>query len=302
MILCSQAKLENDNRGVNVKSGIRAKCEMGWRPAPAPIGYLNYSHAGVKKVMLDQATAQIIKEMFILVANKGYSGRNIKVWLDDDVKLRTQKGTIKDHLLEQELLPAFKALKVTDPDLLNWISKALKETHEVETGSYLTATYELSKREETIKKRLVALYTDKLDGKITESFYNTMYSEYMVERETVEKHRKSVNTRDKTFYDKTAALYDIAQKSEDTYLKLLPEKRRKLIRLVFTNLKLNNGKFTYEYTDIFSKLAEAIKNTNSSKVSGNEEFKKKILEQANFIGVKANTGVFESTHSIWLSM
>lgn len=92
MILCSQAKLENDNRGVNVKRGIRAKCEMGWRPAPAPIGYLNYSHAGVKKVMLDQNTAQIIKEMFILVANNGYSGRNIKLWLDEDVKLRTQKG------------------------------------------------------------------------------------------------------------------------------------------------------------------------------------------------------------------
>jgi len=29
MILCSQAKLENDNRGVNVKRGIRAKCETG---------------------------------------------------------------------------------------------------------------------------------------------------------------------------------------------------------------------------------------------------------------------------------
>ena len=92
MILCSQAKLENDNRGINVKRGIRAKCEMGWRPAPAPIGYLNFSHAGVKKVMLDKETAPIIKQMFILVANSGYSGRKIKDWLDNDVKLRTQKG------------------------------------------------------------------------------------------------------------------------------------------------------------------------------------------------------------------
>ncbi len=91
MILCSQAKLENDNRGLNVKRGIRAKCEMGWRPAPAPIGYLNYSHAGVKKVMQDQNSAPIVKEMFILVANAGYSGRAIKKWLDNDVKLRTQK-------------------------------------------------------------------------------------------------------------------------------------------------------------------------------------------------------------------
>ncbi|MFZ2663753.1 MAG: recombinase family protein [Patescibacteria group bacterium] len=92
MILCSQAKLENDNRGINVKRGIRAKCEMGWRPAPAPIGYLNYSHAGVKKVMPDPNAFSIIKEMFTLVANAGYSGRSIKLWLDNDAKLRTQKG------------------------------------------------------------------------------------------------------------------------------------------------------------------------------------------------------------------
>jgi DNA invertase Pin-like site-specific DNA recombinase len=38
MILCSQAKLENDNRGVNVKRGLRNKCQIGIRPGVAPIG------------------------------------------------------------------------------------------------------------------------------------------------------------------------------------------------------------------------------------------------------------------------
>ncbi|MGK5091548.1 recombinase family protein [Deltaproteobacteria bacterium TL4] len=38
MILCSQAKLENDNRGINVKRGLKAKCEMGWRLGVAPLG------------------------------------------------------------------------------------------------------------------------------------------------------------------------------------------------------------------------------------------------------------------------
>lgn len=88
MILCSQAKLENDNRGLNVKRGIRAKCEMGWRPAPAPIGYLNYSHLGVKKVMLEKEIAPLIKEMFVLVANSSYSGRDLKDWLDKDGRLK----------------------------------------------------------------------------------------------------------------------------------------------------------------------------------------------------------------------
>lgn len=90
MILCSQAKLENDNRGLNVKRGIRTKCQMGWRPCPAPIGYLNYSHLGTKKVMLDKEIAPLIKELFVMVANSNYSGRDIKRWLDKD-------GRIKNH-------------------------------------------------------------------------------------------------------------------------------------------------------------------------------------------------------------
>lgn len=47
MILGSQAKLENDNnRGVNVRRGLRTRCEMGLRPGVAPVGYNNEKHAG----------------------------------------------------------------------------------------------------------------------------------------------------------------------------------------------------------------------------------------------------------------
>lgn len=41
MILGSQAKLENDNKMINIKRGLRARCEMGLWPCTAPTGYLN---------------------------------------------------------------------------------------------------------------------------------------------------------------------------------------------------------------------------------------------------------------------
>lgn len=82
MILCSQAKLENDNRGINVKRGIRSKCEMGWRPGAAPIGYINRSYAGVKEIALDEDRASIIREIFERSGLLGQSGRTIKDWLD----------------------------------------------------------------------------------------------------------------------------------------------------------------------------------------------------------------------------
>ncbi len=82
MILGSQAKLENDNRSINVKRGIRAKCEMGWRPGAAPIGYINRSYSGVKDIVLDEERAPTIREIFERSGLLGQSGRTIKDWLD----------------------------------------------------------------------------------------------------------------------------------------------------------------------------------------------------------------------------
>lgn len=83
MILCSQAKLENDQKGLNVKRGLRAKCEAGWRPNMAPLGYLNVMNNNrISYVKLDPDRAPTVKQMFNRVAEKGQSGRVLKRWLD----------------------------------------------------------------------------------------------------------------------------------------------------------------------------------------------------------------------------
>lgn len=81
MILCSQAKLENDNKSINVLRGMKAKCEMGWRPGVAPLGYMNRAFNGVNDIMLDPDRSPFIPQIFSRAA-QGWSGRRIKTWLD----------------------------------------------------------------------------------------------------------------------------------------------------------------------------------------------------------------------------
>lgn len=94
MILCSQAKLENDNRGINVKRGMKTKCELGFRPNMTPLGYLNdhYSGKGQKKVFVDKKRAPVIKEAFEKVA-AGSTGRDIYNWLNE-AGFRTKSGKL----------------------------------------------------------------------------------------------------------------------------------------------------------------------------------------------------------------
>src|SRR3989344_218101 len=86
MILCSQAKLENDNRGINVKRGLRTRVEMGLLPAPAPTGYVKEKRMDRKcETLIDPDRAPIIKKMYEKVAYEKWSGRKLYHWLKFDL-------------------------------------------------------------------------------------------------------------------------------------------------------------------------------------------------------------------------
>lgn len=93
MILCSQAKLENDNRGLNVKRGQKTRVEMGYRPCLVPLGYLLEKQSGLArgKVVIDPIRGPIIKQMFEHVAHHGASGRVLQQWLRE-INFTTRKG------------------------------------------------------------------------------------------------------------------------------------------------------------------------------------------------------------------
>lgn len=90
MILGSQAKLENDNRGINVKRGLRTRCEMGLWPGMAPVGYLNQKHVDKKcQIILDEKRAPVIKKMYEKMAYEKWSGRKIYHWLKFEINFHT---------------------------------------------------------------------------------------------------------------------------------------------------------------------------------------------------------------------
>ncbi|MEX0909917.1 MAG: recombinase family protein [Candidatus Paceibacterota bacterium] len=90
MILGAQGKLENDQKGVNVRRGLRARCEMGMWPAPAPTGYLSHPDRSMKcHVIIDPKRGYVIKKMFEKVAYENWSGRKIYRWLKNEIKFKT---------------------------------------------------------------------------------------------------------------------------------------------------------------------------------------------------------------------
>jgi len=108
MILCSQAKLENDNKSINIKRGMRAKCKMGIRPGGTPLGYkmLRSDKFGEpSKVVIDEERAPFIKKCFEY-AKAGVSGRQINDYL-------TQEGFRSKNNKQVALSATFRILQET---------------------------------------------------------------------------------------------------------------------------------------------------------------------------------------------
>ncbi len=93
MILCSQAKLENDNKSINVKRGMRTRCEMGLWPAQPPTGYRKVDGRLAKcEVEIDPERAGTIKQIFEKIAYDKWSVSKVHVWLKYDQDFRTLRN------------------------------------------------------------------------------------------------------------------------------------------------------------------------------------------------------------------
>ncbi len=93
MILGSQAKLENDQKRINVKRGLRARAEMGLWPGIAPTGYLNDQRKDHRcEILVDPVRFPIIKQVFEKIGVERWSGRKVYAWLKNDVRFVSRFG------------------------------------------------------------------------------------------------------------------------------------------------------------------------------------------------------------------
>ena len=93
MILCSQAKLENDNKSINVKRGMRARCEMGLWPVQPPTGYRKPNQRLAKcEVEIDPERADTIRQIFEKISYEKWSVSKVYAWLRYDLNFKTHRG------------------------------------------------------------------------------------------------------------------------------------------------------------------------------------------------------------------
>jgi site-specific DNA recombinase len=94
MFQCSQAKMENDKKGIDVIRGLTTKANMGIFPNNPPIGYMNdkYAEKGSKKIHSDHDRLPLIKKMMDLMLTGNYTPPKILEIATNEWGFRNPKG------------------------------------------------------------------------------------------------------------------------------------------------------------------------------------------------------------------
>jgi site-specific DNA recombinase len=166
---------------------------------------------------------------------------------------------------KEELGPQFDRIVqgiTIDPSILDWLVKALKESHKDETAYYQESLSRLQAESKKIKNRLDQLYIDKLDGTVSETFWLEKSRLWEADQSRIMTQIHAHQVADHRYYDSGVKLLELASRAHKLYQKQLPEEQHKFLRILLSNCTLLGGTLRPVYKkpfDIFARGMETSK-------------------------------------------
>ncbi len=182
-------------------------------------------------------------------------------------------------------------------NMLSWVQEALKESHAGEIVFREKSSAELERRYQIATQRIDKLYDDKIDGRISQDFYDKKLAQYKKEQEeTLDSLNRHRNANLK-YFEMGVAVIQVAKDARKTYLKprRTVEQKRMLLSLMFSNPKINGKNVEASYQKafklIYNRIQQLLAEKNDQKIT---------FEPAKKPTVKEKSRGFASAHPIWL--
>lgn len=174
---------------------------------------------------------------------------------------QSQKHCDEIYYREEDLTPQFDILVkgiTIDPSIRDWLMKALKESHQDEATLNKDALDHLQAELKKVKHRIDQLYIDKLDGKVSESFWLDKSRVWEAEQARLVSQIQAHHVADHRYYDDGLKLLELASKAHELYSKQPVEQKHRFLRILLSNCTLQDGTLHPTYKKPFDILARGI--------------------------------------------
>lgn len=161
-----------------------------------------------------------------------YNGKHGAKWLREE-EITEQVGRV------------FKQMQIPQ-EILESITETLKEVHEGKVEFHNKILKELTKEQKTTTEMIDNLYMDKLKGSITESQYDKFYKALRDKLTQITIKLDQLQEADDNYFITTKYVLDVTNRAYDLFLSSEVEEKRQLIKLVLSNLRIEDENVFYD--------------------------------------------------------
>ncbi len=199
-------------------------------------GLLTCGHCGC------QMTAELKKGKYIYYHCTGKRGGTCK----------------KDYVREEKLDDVFVQLinKLPNPEegLFEEIKKAVIEIRKIKSDYEETSMEEIQKQIQRLQNRLDNLYTDKLDGRITQEFWQERHNQWHDEKDRLIEKLKAISNTSRTFDEGSNLLENFCKYARSEFLRANGKKKRAILKMLGSNFVYKDKEVSVELTSVFNYL------------------------------------------------
>src|SRR3989344_982941 len=152
---------------------------------------------------------------------------------------------LREETITEQIGNVFKKLQVPDY-VLEQIVASLQTSHEGKADFRETQYKQLTEEHEIYTKRLEKIYIDRLDGRITDNEYDKFYQSFREKVAEIDTRLSILQEADDNYYITARYLLELANRAYELFKSSEVEERRQLIKLVLSNLRVEDKIVRYD--------------------------------------------------------
>jgi len=143
---------------------------------------------------------------------------------------------------------------------LEWVTSALRESYKDKKTYHDQMIATLQGQYRVLQERLDRMYVDKLDGKISQEFFERKNGEWRGEQNEIQRNLAAHQAADESYLEEGVRILELTQRAVILYEKQTAHEKRELLNFVFSNSTWKDGRLNPTFRIPFSYLA----NTNAA--------------------------------------
>jgi site-specific DNA recombinase len=146
----------------------------------------------------------------------------------------------RQEVLDREFADILQELVIPQP-ILAWLADAVVESDRSEQATRAQTVKRLQARYDQVKARIETMYLDKLDGRITQEFFDRQASAWRTEQDTIMRQIHVIQSSAPAPVEQAIDMMRLTSRAADLFRQQTPGEQRRLLQVVIKNAVWREG-------------------------------------------------------------